>query len=41
MHNPAAEIRDARRRIAVLRNLPRLSQKVNELERKIGALNDD
>ncbi|MDE0331274.1 MAG: UDP-3-O-(3-hydroxymyristoyl)glucosamine N-acyltransferase [Nitrospinae bacterium] len=38
MHNPATEVRDARRRIAVLRNLPRLSRKVNELERKIGKL---
>ena len=36
MHNPAAEIRDARRRIAVLRNLPRLAERVNELERKMG-----
>ena len=38
MHNPAAEVRDARRRIAVLRNLPRLSDRVNRLERKIGEL---
>ena len=36
MHNPATEIRDARRRIAVIRNLPRLSERVNQLERKIG-----
>lgn len=38
MHNPAAEVRDARRRIAVLKNLPRLSDRVNRLERKIGEL---
>ena len=38
LHTPATEIRDARRRIAVLRNLPRLSAKVNELEKKIGEL---
>lgn len=38
MHNPATEIRDARRRIAVLRNLPRLSERVNELEKRIGEL---
>ena len=38
MHNPATEIRDARRRIAVLKNLPKLSDRVNRLERKIGKL---
>lgn len=38
MHNPAVEVRDARRRIAVLKNLPRLSDRVNRLERKIGEL---
>ena len=38
MHNPATEVRDARRRIAVLRNLPRLSERVNELEKRIGKL---
>ena len=38
MHFPAAEVRDARRRIAVLRNLPKLSDRVNRLERKIGEL---
>ena len=38
MHNPATEVRDARRRIAVLKNLPKLSNKVNQLERKIGEL---
>ena len=38
MHFPATEIRDARRRIAVLKNLPRLSKRVNQLERKIGEL---
>ena len=38
MHNPATEVRDARRRIAVLKNLPRLSERVNQLERKIGEL---
>ncbi len=38
MHHPATEIRDARRRIAVLRNLPRLSKRVNQLERRIGKL---
>ena len=38
LHAPAAEIREARRRIAVLRNLPRISEKINELEKKIGEL---
>ena len=38
LHAPATEIRDARRRIAVLRNLPRLSKKVNELEKRVGKL---
>ena len=38
LHTPATEIRDARRRIAVLRNLPRLSERVNELEKRIGKL---
>ena len=38
LHAPATEIRDARRRIAVLRNLPRIAEKINELERKIGKL---
>ncbi len=38
MHFPATEIRDARRRIAVLKNLPKLSDRVNRLERKIGEL---
>ncbi len=38
LHIPAAEIHDARRRIAVLRNLPRLAERVNELERRMGKL---
>ena len=38
LHTPATEIRDARRRIAVLRNLPRMAERINELERKIGKL---
>ena len=38
LHAPATEIRDARRRIAVLRNLPRIAEKINELERKISKL---
>lgn len=38
LHSPAAEIREARRRIAVLRNLPRISEKIQELEKRIGEL---
>lgn len=38
LHTPATEIRDARRRIAVLRNLPKMAERINELERKIGKL---
>ena len=38
LHNPATEIRDGLRRIAVLKNLPKLSEKVNQLERKIDKL---
>ena len=38
LHTPATEVRDARRRIAVLRNLPRLSERVNELEKRVGKL---
>ncbi len=38
LHTPAAEIREARRRIAVLRNLPNLAEKINKLEKKIAEL---
>lgn len=38
LHTPATEIHDARRRIAVLRNLPKMAERINELERKIGKL---
>ncbi len=36
LHAPAAEIREARRRIAALKNLPRMVQRLNVLEKKIG-----
>ena len=38
LHTPATEIHDARRRIAVLRNLPKMAERINKLERKIGKL---
>ena len=38
LHTPATEVRDARRRIAVLKNLPRLAERVNALEKRIGEL---
>ncbi len=38
LHSPAAEIREARRRIAALRNLPRMADKINELAKRMGEL---
>lgn len=38
LHSPAAEIREARRRIAALRKLPGMADKINELARRVDEL---